>query len=100
MFFAEKLHQAMKGVRTCHETLVIIMVSRFEIDMSDTKTCYQKLYGISLCQVILDETKGDYEKFPLEDSKHSLGGSLWRTVNIPLMLRRFLKSCNYFHSIL
>ncbi|KAK1329299.1 hypothetical protein QTO34_011480, partial [Cnephaeus nilssonii] len=46
----------------CHETLVRIMVSCFEIDMNDTKTCYQKLYGISLCQVILDETKGDYEK--------------------------------------
>ncbi|KAF3814407.1 hypothetical protein GH733_017565 [Mirounga leonina] len=30
--------------------------------MNDIKACYQKLYGLSLCQAILDETKGDYEK--------------------------------------
>ncbi|XP_059512896.1 annexin A1 [Myotis daubentonii] len=62
MFFAEKLHQAMKGAGTRHKILTRIMVSRSEIDMNDIKACYQKLYGISLCQAILDETKGDYEK--------------------------------------
>ncbi|XP_006776522.1 PREDICTED: annexin A1 isoform X1 [Myotis davidii] len=62
MFFAEKLHQAMKGAGTRHKILNRIMVSRSEIDMNDIKACYQKLYGISLCQAILDETKGDYEK--------------------------------------
>uniref|UniRef100_A0A7N5JP87 Annexin n=1 Tax=Ailuropoda melanoleuca TaxID=9646 RepID=A0A7N5JP87_AILME len=62
MFFAEKLHQAMKGSGTRHKTLIRIMVSRSEIDMNDIKACYQKLYGVSLCQAILDETKGDYEK--------------------------------------
>lgn len=62
MFFAEKLHQAMKGAGTRHKALIRIMVSRSEIDMNDIKACYQKLYGVSLCQAILDETKGDYEK--------------------------------------
>ncbi|KAF6326921.1 annexin A1 [Rhinolophus ferrumequinum] len=62
MFFAEKLHQAMKGAGTRHKALIRIMVSRSEVDMNDIKACYQKLYGISLCQAILDETKGDYEK--------------------------------------
>uniref|UniRef100_A0A8C6RU13 Annexin n=1 Tax=Nannospalax galili TaxID=1026970 RepID=A0A8C6RU13_NANGA len=61
-FFAEKLHQAMKGAGTRHKALIRIMVSRSEIDMNEIKVFYQKKYGISLCQAILDETKGDYEK--------------------------------------
>ncbi|XP_053436666.1 annexin A1-like [Nycticebus coucang] len=61
-FFAEKLHHAMKGVGTCHKELIRIMVSRSEIDMNDIKAFYQKMYGVSLCQAIMDETKGDYEK--------------------------------------
>lgn len=61
-FFAEKLHEAMKGAGTRHKALIRIMVSRSEIDMNDIKVYYQKKYGISLCQAILDETKGDYEK--------------------------------------
>nr|XP_048285789.1 annexin A1 [Myodes glareolus] len=61
-FFAEKLYEAMKGAGTRHKTLIRIMVSRSEIDMNDIKAFYQKKYGISLCQAILDETKGDYEK--------------------------------------
>ncbi|XP_038625866.1 annexin A1 [Tachyglossus aculeatus] len=60
-FFAEKLHLAMKGAGTRHKTLIRIMISRAEIDMNEIKVCYQKLYGVSLCQAILDETKGDYE---------------------------------------
>ncbi|XP_004713876.1 annexin A1 [Echinops telfairi] len=61
-FFAEKLHQAMKGVGTRDKALIRIMVSRSEVDMNDIKAFYQKMYGITLCQAILDETKGDYEK--------------------------------------
>ncbi|XP_052569192.1 annexin A1 [Peromyscus californicus insignis] len=61
-FFAEKLYEAMKGAGTRHKALIRIMVSRSEIDMNEIKVFYQKKYGISLCQAILDETKGDYEK--------------------------------------
>ncbi|XP_075416653.1 annexin A1 [Tenrec ecaudatus] len=61
-FFAEKLHQAMKGAGTRDKALIRIMVSRSEVDMNDIKAFYQKMYGVSLCQAILDETKGDYEK--------------------------------------
>lgn len=52
----------MKGAGTRHKTLIRIMVSRSEIDMNEIKVFYQKKYGIPLCQAILDETKGDYEK--------------------------------------
>ncbi|XP_034266130.1 annexin A1 [Pantherophis guttatus] len=61
-FFAEKLYLAMKGSGTRHRTLNRIMVSRAEIDMNEIKGFYKKKYGVSLCQAILDETKGDYEK--------------------------------------
>lgn len=61
-FFAERLHNAMKGAGTRHKDLIRIMVSRSEIDMNDIKAYYQRMYGISLGQAILDETKGDYEK--------------------------------------
>uniref|UniRef100_A0A8C6QKH6 Annexin n=1 Tax=Nannospalax galili TaxID=1026970 RepID=A0A8C6QKH6_NANGA len=61
-FFAEKLHQAMKGAGTRLKALIRIIVSRSETDMNEIKVFYQKKYGISLCQAILDETKGDYEK--------------------------------------
>ena len=60
-FFAEKLHLAMKGSGTRHRTLNRIMVSRSEVDMNEIKGYYRALYDKSLCQAILDETKGDYE---------------------------------------
>uniref|UniRef100_A0A0K8S2G4 Annexin n=2 Tax=Crotalus TaxID=8728 RepID=A0A0K8S2G4_CROHD len=61
-FFAEKLHLAMKGPGTSNRTLNRIMVSRAEIDMNEIKGFYKEKYKVSLCQAILDETKGDYEK--------------------------------------
>ncbi|XP_061483908.1 annexin A1 [Rhineura floridana] len=60
-FFAEKLHLAMKGSGTRHKTLNRVMVSRSEVDMNEIKGFYRSMYGKSLCQAVLDETKGDYE---------------------------------------
>ncbi|XP_075067086.1 annexin A1-like [Mixophyes fleayi] len=60
-FFAEKLNLAMKGSGTRHRELIRVMVSRSEIDMNEIKVHYKRLYGKSLRQAILDETKGDYE---------------------------------------
>uniref|UniRef100_A0A6I8PVZ4 Annexin n=1 Tax=Xenopus tropicalis TaxID=8364 RepID=A0A6I8PVZ4_XENTR len=52
-FFAEKLHEAMKGSGTRDKDLIRIMVSRSEIDMNEIKAQYQRLYGKSLHQAIL-----------------------------------------------
>ncbi|KAJ0019481.1 hypothetical protein NQD34_007050 [Periophthalmus magnuspinnatus] len=64
-FFAEKLYLAMKGKGTRKNILTRIMVSRSEIDMKKIKEEYQKNYGKTLSQDILDDTKGDYEKILL-----------------------------------
>ncbi|OPJ70619.1 hypothetical protein AV530_017779 [Patagioenas fasciata monilis] len=51
-----------QGFGTRHKDLIRIMVSRHEVDMNEIKGYYKKMYGISLCQAIMDELKGDYEK--------------------------------------
>ncbi|KAM8961099.1 annexin A1-like [Pelodytes ibericus] len=61
-YFAEKFYEAMKGSGTRHKDLIRLLVSRNEIDLKEIKYQYQKLYGKSLRQAILDEKlKGDYE---------------------------------------
>lgn len=64
-FFAEKLYLSMKGSGTREKILNRILVSRSEIDLLDIKAEYQKKYGKTLYQAILDETKGDYEQILL-----------------------------------
>ncbi|XP_069817947.1 annexin A1-like isoform X2 [Dendropsophus ebraccatus] len=60
-FFAEKLNLSMKGSGTKDRDLIRVMVSRSEIDMNEIKANYKRLYGKTLRQAILDDTKGDYE---------------------------------------
>ncbi|XP_069085161.1 annexin A1-like [Pleurodeles waltl] len=61
MFFAGELFTAMKGSGTNDKKLIRIMVSRSGIDMNDIKVHFKRMYGKTLRQAILDETKGDYE---------------------------------------
>ncbi|XP_075684281.1 annexin A1-like [Rhinoderma darwinii] len=60
-FFAEKLYLSMKGSGTRDKALIRVMVSRSEVDMNEIKAHYKRLYGKTLRQAILDDTKGDYE---------------------------------------
>ncbi|XP_069619424.1 annexin A1-like [Ranitomeya imitator] len=60
-FFAEKLNLSMKGSGTKDKALIRVMVSRSEIDMNEIKAHYKRMYGKTLHQAILDDTKGDYE---------------------------------------
>lgn len=60
-YFAERLYLAMKGSGTRDRDLMRVMVSRSEIDMNEIKAHYKRLYGKTLRQAILDDTKGDYE---------------------------------------
>ncbi|XP_031433628.2 annexin A6-like [Clupea harengus] len=65
-YFAEKLHLAMKGFGTNSETLTRIIVSRSEVDLKKILKEYKRLYGRTLQEDILAETKGDFEKILLE----------------------------------
>ncbi|KAM4706970.1 annexin A6-like [Discoglossus pictus] len=60
-YFAERLNLAMKGSGTRDKDLIRVMVSRAEIDMNEIKAHYKRIYGKTLRNAILDETKGDYE---------------------------------------
>ncbi|KAG6932009.1 annexin A3 [Chelydra serpentina] len=60
-FFAERLHQSLKGAGTDEFTLNRIMVSRSEIDLLDIRAEYKKHYGCSLHSAIKSDISGDYE---------------------------------------
>ncbi|KAM9858956.1 annexin A3a [Aulostomus maculatus] len=59
-YFAECLHEGMKGGGTCEDTLNRIMVSRSEIDMQDIKKEFMKLYGHSLYSFLESEVSGNH----------------------------------------
>lgn len=64
-FFAEKLHLAMKGYGTCDRTLIRILVSRSEEDLRKVIDEYRVMYGTTLQEDILADTKGDYKNILL-----------------------------------
>ncbi|GAA6110657.1 annexin A11a isoform X1 [Tachysurus ichikawai] len=66
VYFAERLHKAMKGLGTKDRTLIRIMVSRSEFDMLDIRQAYLKMYGKSLYTDISGDTSGDYKKLLLK----------------------------------
>ncbi|KAM9330707.1 annexin A1 [Gastrophryne carolinensis] len=65
-FFAERLHLSMKGSGTRDKDLIRNIVCRSEIDMSEIRDQYKRMYGRTLRQDVLDDTKGDYENVLLE----------------------------------
>lgn len=62
LYFAEKLHDAMKGAGTDDKTLIRIVVGRCETDLAIVKQEYQRAYGKSLEDAIKGDTSGDYRK--------------------------------------
>ncbi|KAL6114895.1 anxa3 [Pungitius sinensis] len=57
-YFAERLHESMKGGGTDESTLNRIMVSRSEIDLLDIRAEFKKLYKRSLLSAIKSDVSG------------------------------------------
>ncbi|KAB7498054.1 Annexin A7 [Armadillidium nasatum] len=64
-YFANLLHESMKGVGTKNGTLLRIVITRSEIDMGNIKDEFYKLFSKKLEDVISSETSGDFKKILL-----------------------------------
>ncbi|XP_072127121.1 annexin A13-like [Mobula birostris] len=72
-YFAEVLHEAMKGTGTDEDTLIRILVSRSEVDLPNIKEKYQEMYKKPLADDIKLETSGHFQKVLLALVKEENG---------------------------
>ena len=63
--FSDKLYLSMKGAGTDEDSLSRILVSRFELDMSDIRNIYKTKYNSNLKDDIISDTSGPYQKLCL-----------------------------------
>ncbi|XP_017294033.1 annexin A1-like [Kryptolebias marmoratus] len=61
-FFAEKLHESMKGHGTRDKMLIRVLVSRSEVDLKKVVENYRAMFERTLQEDILADTKGHYQK--------------------------------------
>nr|XP_042699175.1 annexin A9 [Chrysemys picta bellii] len=60
-YFAEKLHNAMKGPGPDDKVLIRILISRSETDLLSIRSEFKKRHGKSLYSCLQVETRGDYQ---------------------------------------
>jgi len=60
-FFAHQLMKSMKGLGTNDRQLIRLVVTRCEIDMTEIKAAFERLFGESLKECIKGDTSGDYK---------------------------------------
>ncbi|KAG8178700.1 hypothetical protein JTE90_011626 [Oedothorax gibbosus] len=65
-FFAKQLYEALSGTQTDDKTLIRILVSRSEVDLSDIQEWYHLKYDVDLSEAIYADTSGDYRKILLK----------------------------------
>ncbi|XP_029993286.1 annexin A2 [Sphaeramia orbicularis] len=62
LFFANRLHDAMKSKGAKEKMVTRIIVSRCEVDLKKICSEFKAQYGQSLHKTVLEHTKGDYQK--------------------------------------
>lgn len=62
LYFANRLHEAMKSKGAKEKLLTRIMVSRCEVDLRKVCVEYKAQFGETLQKTISEHTKGDYQK--------------------------------------
>ncbi|KAG7245343.1 hypothetical protein INR49_010793 [Caranx melampygus] len=62
LYFANRLHEAMKSKGAKEKIVTRIIVSRCEVDLKKVCSEYKTNFGQSLQKTILEHTKGDYQK--------------------------------------
>uniref|UniRef100_A0A3B4AJJ9 Annexin n=1 Tax=Periophthalmus magnuspinnatus TaxID=409849 RepID=A0A3B4AJJ9_9GOBI len=65
LYFARRLHDAMKGAGTDEDTLIRIIVTRSEYDLETVKDMYLEKYDVSLKDALKDECSGDFKRLLL-----------------------------------
>ena len=61
-YFAMRIREAVKGLGTNDSRLVRVIVSRCEIDLSQIKQAYQRIYQRDLLRDVRDDTSGYYRE--------------------------------------
>nr|XP_002131176.3 annexin A13-like [Ciona intestinalis] len=64
-YYAQKLHEAMRGIGTDEDALTRHIVGRSEIDLADIKDKYAEMFGNGLWEDLSDECSGDYKRLLL-----------------------------------
>ena len=65
-FFATRIKKAIQGFGTDNKTLIRILVTRCEVDMTIIKKYYKQLYKKDMIDDIKNDISGDYQKLIIE----------------------------------
>ena len=65
-YFANRIHDAIKGLGTNDTLLIRVLITRDEIDLERIKRYYKQLYKKDFYNAVKDDVSGDYQNLLLE----------------------------------
>lgn len=69
-YFAKKVYKSVKGLGTDNNSLIRIIITRYEIDMPQIKQFFKQKYNKDMLEAIRDDTSGSYQKILIELASH------------------------------